>query len=71
MMIFGSISLGTAISAPAYTLWLDVLGATNLKPMDRDGAADAYVEIQVNSQDFQTNVVYDSLNPNWSSQFVM
>lgn len=68
--IMGSILLGIHIYAPAETFSTEVIGASKLK-LPNNGIPNAYCEVDIGTNIFLTNTIWDTSNPNWFSTFTL
>ena len=51
------------------TLQVELLRATDLKAMDRNGLSDPYVKLQLSGQKHRSKTVKKTLNPTWHERF--
>eukprot|EP01068_Selenidium_serpulae_P019949 Selendium_serpulae@DN7553_c0_g1_i1.p1 len=63
-------SVAPSVEAPKHlALVVSILGARNIAKVDPNRSADAFVEFEYESEKYKTEVIKDSLCPNWNQKF--
>lgn len=65
----GAIFLGITIAGPNYIIDTTVIQASDLKPMNRNGSSNPYIVVEIGAQNFQTPIVWNTLNPYFDASF--
>ena len=68
-IMLGAILLGMTLSAPSQTISTTIGEGRNLKPMDRNGVPDAFIEITVGSHLYKTQTMWNTKDPVWDETF--
>jgi len=61
--------LGITIAGPNYIIDTTVIQASDLKPMNRNGSSNPYIVVEIGAQNFQTPIVWNTLNPYFDASF--